>query len=263
MHLPHVLITNDDGVRSHFLRALVEAHLPHFRISVVAPRSEQSWIGRAFSRLRDVEARRVEDVIPGCETWAVDGTPSDCVNIALGNLLTTRPDVVISGINIGFNISMPLSLSSGTLAGAIEGAAWGLPALAYSLDLPDEAYLAAQRNHGQVSGTTAESLVHAATHATRFTLAQLGQKPRRVLVHNINFPRICTAQTPVERTSVGDVRLGSLFQQQSPGIYRFKWIKRDPDIPYPSDFDAACMLRGHISHSILDYSAVGDLRPTT
>ena len=263
MHLPHVLITNDDGVRSHFLRVLAEAHLPHFRVSVVAPRTEQSWIGRAFSRLRDVEAGRVEDGIPGCETWAVDGTPSDCVNIALGNLLSSRPDVVISGINIGFNVSMPLSLSSGTLAGAIEGAAWGLPALAYSLDLPDEEYLVAQRNHGRISGPTEESLCHAAAHAARLTLSQIGRNPSRVLVHNINFPRVCTAQTPVEETSVGDVRLGNLFQQQHPGVFRFKWIKRNPDTPYPDNSDIACLLRGHISHTILDYSAMGTGRPTT
>jgi 5'-nucleotidase len=256
MNRPHVLITNDDGIDSFFLRELIESHLPHFRVSVAAPLGEQSWIGRAFSRLRDVQVARVE--VEGCAAWSVDGTPSDCVNIALGHLLPQKPDVVISGINIGYNVSMPLSLSSGTLAGAIEGAAWGLPALAFSLDLPEWDYEHARRNHGKISGAAQESLRQAALRAADFTRAHLGETPDAVRVHNINFPRVCTAETPVEKTVPADARLGCIYKQETPTAFRFHWAHKETDEAENSDSDIACLRRGHISHSVLNYSTLGE-----
>jgi 5'-nucleotidase len=285
MSLPLLLITNDDGVDSYFLRVLAEAHRPHFHVCVAAPKHEQSWIGRAFSRLRDVRVEeRKADFAD--EIWSVDGTPSDCVNIALGHLLGgRRPDVVISGINIGFNITMPLSLSSGTLAGAIEGAAWGIPAAAFSLELPDAEYLHAQRNKGEIAGVGRASLLCAAARAVRFTLDCAGEgnggagggvagdaanaansggdavadnaAAAAVRVHNINFPRICDAETPVERTVPADARLGVLYREEAPGVFRFHWNKSCGDIPVPADTDAACLRRGHISHGLLDFNRAG------
>lgn len=260
MKRPHVLITNDDGIDSHFLRTLVEAHLEHFRVSIVAPLGEQSWIGRAFSRHRDVHVTRRADKDQAAPAWVVDGTPSDCVNIALGHLLANdRPDAVVSGINIGFNISMPLSLSSGTLAGAIEGAAWGLPALAYSLDLADETYEEARRHQGKISGMAGNSLNAAAKRAAQFTAEQAGVAPAPLHVHNINFPRHCTAATPVEQTVPADVRLGCVYKMEAPELFRFQWVRRETKFPFGDNSDVACLLRGHISHGILDYGNLGRL----
>jgi 5'-nucleotidase len=256
MALPHVLVTNDDGIDSFFLRALVEALLPFFRVSVAAPLGEQSWIGRAFSRLRDVHVSQVNE--PGFTAWAIDGTPSDCVNIALGHLLQERPDAVVSGINIGFNVSMPLSLSSGTLAGAIEGAAWGLPALAFSLDLGDTEFESARRHHGRVSGASLDSLRAAAHHAAKFTLGQIGVQPGQVRVHNINFPKQCAVDTPVERTVPADVRLGCIYKKEAPASFRFQWVRRETAFPETDGTDTACLMRGHISHSVLNYSTLGE-----
>ncbi|MDR1497611.1 MAG: hypothetical protein LBS59_04265 [Puniceicoccales bacterium] len=255
-HFPHVLITNDDGIDSYFLRVFVEALRPWFRVSVAAPVNEQSWTGRAFNRLRDV---RVEQ--RGGAEWAIDGTPSDCVNIALGHLLAgERPDVVVAGINIGSNITMPLSLSSGTLAGAIEGAAWGLAAIAFSIELHDEEYLHAQRNRGEISVETQQNLHAAAARAASLTQASLlDWETERICVHNINFPRIVTADTPVEKTFPLSVPLGSLFQEKTPGVFRFHWNKGGAAVPLPEKSDAACLRRGHISHSALEYGSLGAL----
>jgi 5'-nucleotidase len=254
---PHLLITNDDGIDSYFLRVLAEAHRPYFRVSVAAPKGEQSWIGRAFSRLREVRTEKVEKEFADA-AWAVDGTPSDCVNIALGHLLADQtPDVVISGINIGYNITMPLSLSSGTLAGAIEGAAWGLPACAYSLELPDAEYLHAQRNHGDVSGLARESLHHAAARAAQFTIERIGERNNGLLVHNINFPRHCLPDTPVAHTRPADIRLGPLYRETAPGVFCFHWNKSSDSIPVAEGTDAACLRNGHISHTLLDFATFG------
>ena len=130
---PHALVTNDDGIESAFLHRLVEALLPHFRVSVAAPVLEQSWTGRSMTRHGELEAIHSSSHFPdSVEAWAISGTPTDCVNIALGNLLPKKPDIVLSGINIGFNTTESLVLSSGTVAGAIEGVLWDLPAMAFS-----------------------------------------------------------------------------------------------------------------------------------
>ena len=116
---PHALVTNDDGIDSIFLHRLVDALLPDFRVSVAAPAFEQSWIGRAVSRHREVEVLQSPALFPeGVDAWAISGTPTDCVNIALGNLVQGPVDIVLSGINIGFNTTETLILSSGTVAGA-------------------------------------------------------------------------------------------------------------------------------------------------
>jgi 5'-nucleotidase len=126
---PTVLLTNDDGIGTAFLHALVAAcQTEGFAVKVAAPSGERSWIGRAFSRHREVTVTAYPGL--GDEAWSIDGTPSDCVNIALSHLLKQKPDVVLSGLNIGFNATMPLCLSSGTIAGATEGTAWGIPAVA-------------------------------------------------------------------------------------------------------------------------------------
>src|SRR5262249_12104418 len=130
------LITNDDGIDCVFLHELVHAlRDAGHSLAVVAPKKEQSWMGASKSRNRPVHAAVVDRKL-GCPTWSVDGTPSDCVNIALDHLLPAdfAPDAVLSGINIGLNVSLGFIIASGTLAGAWEGALHGLPAVAFSQD---------------------------------------------------------------------------------------------------------------------------------
>src|SRR5882757_8476326 len=139
-----LLITNDDGIDSAFLRELVAAlRTAGHTLAVVAPKHEQSWIGAAKSRRRPVSSEVAERQF-GCATWIVDGTPSDCVNIALAHLLPAAkfaaPEAVVSGINVGLNASLGFILASGTIAGAWEGALHGLPAIAFSQDLSVQTY---------------------------------------------------------------------------------------------------------------------------
>src|SRR5882757_2560608 len=105
-----LLLTNDDSIESVFLHELVHAlrNAGH-ELFVAAPKTEQSWIGAAKSRHRPVRSTPTDRGL-SCPTWIVDGTPSDCVNIAIAHLLPATklptPDAVISGINIGFNASI-------------------------------------------------------------------------------------------------------------------------------------------------------------
>ena len=119
MERPLALVTNDDGIDSPFLHGLVNALTEDFEVLVAAPAREQSWSSRSFTRRGDIAVKERTDL--PWPAWSIDGTPSDCVNLACGNLVSRRPAVVVSGLNVGFNVSLPLILASGTVAAALEG----------------------------------------------------------------------------------------------------------------------------------------------
>jgi 5'-nucleotidase len=255
MRRPSVLLTNDDGIGALFLRTLAEAAAREgFEVWVAAPTGERSWIGRAFSRNRNVPVAALAGL--GDLAWSLDGTPSDCVNIALGHLVPRRPDVVLSGMNIGYNASMPLCLSSGTLAGAIEGAAWGLPAAACSLDLSQEVFEEV-RHAKETCPTGLEPHLRAAcAHAAGFAMSLVGTRPDGLTVHNLNYPSDTTSRTPVERTVPAHLRFGTLFAKDTHG-YTFRWNDGD-ELSGRSDTDVAAIERGSISHTIVDFTRLGN-----
>lgn len=122
------LISNDDGIQSEGLRALAMALREVGEVFVVAPDRERSAAGHAISLHRPL---RIHEVADGW--WSVDGTPTDCVYLAVHHLLReTPPDVVVSGINYGANLADDVTYS-GTVAAAMEGALLGLPSVAFSL----------------------------------------------------------------------------------------------------------------------------------
>jgi len=123
-----VLVSNDDGVESPGIRALAEALEPLGEVWVVAPDREQSAASHAISLHRPLRVHRL-----GERRFAVDGTPTDCVYLAMNHILKDRrPDLVVSGINRGANLADDVTYS-GTVAAAMEGAFFKLPAVAISL----------------------------------------------------------------------------------------------------------------------------------
>lgn len=254
---PHALVTNDDGIESAFLHRLVDALLPDFRVSVAAPAFEQSWIGRAVTRHGEIEVIRSPSIFPPeVRAWAVSGTPTDCVNIALGNLLDQTPEIVLSGINIGFNTTETLILSSGTVAGAIEGALWGLPAVAFSKCIPRHLFEGIQGAKGQTEGDFTHSLEAAAERACAIARQTLQSPPERGQVINVNFPFMTDAETPIEDTFPAKIHLGSLYTEVRPGKYSFRYAEGTLQESHPNS-DRAALARGSISRSLLDFSKVG------
>ena len=126
--MPTILVTNDDGIHAPGLAALAEAVRPLGDVLVVAPHQESSAIGHALTLRRPLRLDQ-----HGPNRYAVDGTPTDCVNIAVAVLLDGRlPDLVVSGINTGWNLGDDVTYS-GTVSGALEAALLGAPAIAVSL----------------------------------------------------------------------------------------------------------------------------------
>ncbi len=122
-----ILVTNDDGVRAPGIRALAEALRGVGEVVVVAPDRERSAVGHALTLHHPLRATEIRPAI-----FAVDGTPTDCVNLGIHTLLGTKPDIVVSGINCGGNMGDDITYS-GTVSAAMEATLMGIPALAVSL----------------------------------------------------------------------------------------------------------------------------------
>lgn len=126
-----ILLTNDDGIGSEGLAALAAAIKQIAEISIVAPDTEQSAVGHAITVAYPL---RVEEFFKNGDFfgYAVKGTPADCVKLAIKEILPVRPDLVISGINLGPNTGTHI-IYSGTVSAATEATVLGIPAFAVSL----------------------------------------------------------------------------------------------------------------------------------
>lgn len=135
--MKHILITNDDGYESVGLKALIDALSPLAKITVVAPATEKSACGHSLTLTKPLRLISVDD-----DFYKVDdGTPTDCVFISLNNLFKSnkKPDLVISGINIGSNMGEDITYS-GTASAAMEAVLQGIPAIAISQVCKDKCH---------------------------------------------------------------------------------------------------------------------------
>src|SRR3954468_3390353 len=121
-----LLISNDDGILAQGIECLIAAAEPLGEVTVVAPDREQSATSHSLTLHHPLRP-----VMRGERRWQVDGTPTDCVMLAMEALMPERPDFVLSGINHGQNMGEDV-LYSGTVAAAMEGLALGIPSLAFS-----------------------------------------------------------------------------------------------------------------------------------
>lgn len=127
----NILLTNDDGINADGINFAYKALKKHFNVTVIAPDSEKSAISHAITLSKPLCATKVtlKDKFKG---YAVNGTPADCIKLGLKQLLKQKPDLIISGINLGPNDGCSC-FYSGTVAGAREGALCNIPSIAISL----------------------------------------------------------------------------------------------------------------------------------
>ncbi len=124
----HILVTNDDGYLAPGIRVLADALADLGDITIVAPERNCSGASNSLTLMKPLRVDQIKDKL-----YRVDGTPTDCVHLALSGLLDSMPDIVVSGINAGPNLGDDV-LYSGTVAAAMEGRYLGLPSIAVSLD---------------------------------------------------------------------------------------------------------------------------------
>ncbi len=254
MARPLILVSNDDGIDAPFLRRLVAVLARDAEVHVAAPGGERSWIGKAMSRHGDIVVEEAAGF--PCPAWRVEGTPADCVNLAIGHLLPRKPDLVLSGINVGFNAGLPLILSSGTVAAALEGALLGFPAAAFSLELPPEIFNRLKADPEAMNPETELTLQACCETAAEFAAGLAGSENRETEVHNINFPFPYSLAHGIERTRPGRLNLGSLYRRASGDRFRFDF-HLPQESPQEALTDLACLQSGRASHSVLRFGSLG------
>lgn len=127
----NILITNDDGIDARGISILARAAADFGNVTVVAPAEQCSAMSHRITLSRRMRIEKRELGIPGVTAYALDGTPADCVKAALDAILPERPDVVLSGINHGYNVGFDVAYS-GTVGAAMEAVMSGIPAIALS-----------------------------------------------------------------------------------------------------------------------------------
>ena len=142
MQKPLILVTNDDGIDAPGISTLVEILSPHADLIVVAPQNEQSAAGLSITIRQPLKIHKRN--MFGLESYAVSGTPADCVKMALSVIMKRKPNLIVSGINKGSNAGRNV-LYSGTVSAVIEGCLREVPGVAFSCyDLFDPDYKLAQ-----------------------------------------------------------------------------------------------------------------------
>ncbi|MGH9659426.1 MAG: 5'/3'-nucleotidase SurE [Bryobacteraceae bacterium] len=229
--MPVILVTNDDGVHSDGIHALAEAMRPLGDVLIVAPLTEASAIGHALTLRRPLRIEQIRENV-----HAVDGTPTDCVNLGCEILLKRLPELVVSGINKGWNLGDDITYS-GTVSGALEGALLGAPGIAVSVK--------------RAATIDFEPAAQAAATVARMVLAR-GLPPRTFL--NINVP----AGTPKGIRITTQARRNHVTQiaaRTDPRGSAYYWIDEALDEYHPdsgrSDYEAV----------ISGYTSVTPLQP--
>lgn len=216
---PKILVTNDDGVYSEGLRRLADELRDVGEVFVVAPDREQSAASHALTLNRPLRLLQIEE-----REWIVDGTPTDCVNLAVLHLFKeSRPDIVVSGINFGPNLGDDVTYS-GTISAAFEGALLNIPSIAFS-QLIGEHF----------------SFEPSARFAAALTRQLLEREERDAsIILNVNFP--IAPMNGVRVTKLGKrIYSEGVIERLDPRGKKYFWIGGEPPVWHPgegTDFEA-------------------------
>ena len=168
-----ILIVNDDGIFAEGIYQLAKAAAKLGEVWIAAPKTQCSAMSHRITIDRAIRVEK-EHILDGIPAYSIDGTPADCVKVALNHLLPEKPDIVFSGINHGRNIGIDIPYS-GTVAACMEAILAGIPAIAFSIDIGGDYTAVAER---------LEEIITA-----------LQQRPiGKNEVWNVNFPACCSAE---------------------------------------------------------------------
>lgn len=232
-----ILLTNDDGIHAPGLAAMEHALREVADVTVIAPHLEQSGVGHSITFLTPLIVHEAYDG-QRRRGWSVEGSPADCVKIGVAELCDARPDLVVSGINGGLNAGINV-LYSGTVAAAIEGAFFGIPSVAVSLEFSEHADFPA------------------AARLARGIIEQvLARRAPDQHLFNLNIPLAALGQpSEVRVVPMGVARYGEEFEKRfDPKGRAYYWATNEPPPP-PSerDDDVTALRRGQITLTPLHF----------
>ncbi len=232
-----ILLTNDDGIYAPGLAALEYELQKLGSVQVIAPLVEQSGVGHAITYLTPLMAREVYDG-ERRRGWAVEGSPADCVKLAIAELCKPRPELVVSGVNSGQNAGINV-LYSGTVAAAIEGAFYGVTSIAVSLEYDEQARY--------------DLAARLAVPIIEQILAQKDPEPQ---LYNLNIP-LSALERPAEVRVVpmSVAPWGENFERRlDPRGRAYYWATgKAPVPPNDAETDLSELRKGHITLTPLDF----------
>jgi 5'-nucleotidase len=247
----HILLSNDDGIHAPGLAALRLALAPLGEVHVVAPDRERSATGHGITVHKPLRPKQVK-FTDGTFGWAVDGTPADCVKLAIEALLPEAPDIVVSGINYGANLGTDV-LYSGTVSAAIEGIINGFPAVAISLATYES-----------------DDFQYAAAFAGLIIPGLIKENKRECNLVNINVPP--GKPKGIKVTRLGKRRYVNIFHKRvDPRGRIYYWMAGEPEDSVPenpaveADVDVEAIKNKYISvtplhFDLTDFQAIHDLQ---
>ncbi len=200
----NMLLTNDDGYKAKGFYALLKELSNHFNVTAVAPTSQKSWIGKSISKEKELLLSKTK--LKEFEIYTLDGTPADCVQIGIYDVLNNRPQLVISGINMGLNTGHGRILSSGTIGASMEASIDGIKSISSSIHIPKDIK----------SLDSKESVFQNAAKITvKIIKIFLDNKfPDNVDLLSINIPFDATINSEIEITKPHREPYGKLFHKK-------------------------------------------------
>jgi 5'-nucleotidase len=252
----HILVTNDDGVTAPGLLALAQAMRKLGKVSVLAPDHNWSASGHVKTIDRPLRVKEVH-LADDSLAWASDGAPSDCVALAICGFLEEKVDLVISGINPYANLGDDVTYS-GTVTCAMEAAIWGVPAVAMSVDSPE--------NHlGLVDYAPAAEVAYAVVQS----VVQYGLKSHILL--NVNVPYVPLNKIKGYQVTRQGLRVyhDKLDRRLDPRKRPYYWIIGDVPTGIPErGTDIGALAEGYVSVTPIQldltaYQAMPDLNAWT
>ncbi|MEE9297995.1 MAG: 5'/3'-nucleotidase SurE [Acidimicrobiia bacterium] len=211
--MPFILLTNDDGVDARGLPSFADALAEIGDLEIVVPDTERSWVGKAITRFDPVEVRRVE--VAGRVFHTTTGYPADCVQLGVHALFEGRPDIVVSGINLGYNHGAAYLQSSGTVGAALEGAISGVPSVAFSMGTTGGSWPEWKR--WAESEESLSTWRRTARLATSMVSTLLGSGASGAV--SVGLPDDADESTPRRITTVAQVGYDRLFAQTEPNVF--------------------------------------------
>ncbi len=237
MKIPHILVTNDDGIHAEGIQRLSQALFEdsnNYRLSIIAPDRERSAIGHAITMHKPLRVAEVSFMHnPGLKGWSVNGTPSDCVKLAVEAILPDPPDIVISGINRGSNLGTDV-LYSGTVSAAVEGLLLGIPSVAVSL----------------TGSGTGSSFIYSARLISSMVPRLLENDIKASSLININIPVDVDRIKGIRVTRLGQRRYRNAFEKRvDPRGMHYYWLAGEliEDDPEEKGSDTRAVREGYIS----------------
>ncbi len=227
-----VMVTNDDSVQSNGIVDLARAVSKHADVVIVAPEQPQSATALSLTLHEPLRVNRVRR--DRFECYAVSGSPGDCVMIGVNKVLPRRPDLVVSGINIGDNNTFQDILASGTVAAALEAAIAGIPAVAFSMEVAGESLFALeydQPDFSEAARVAGEIVGDVLEHGM----------PPGAEVLNVNFPSNMGRSTEIVLTEVARRKYtDKVIVRKDPRGRPYYWLfgERLSEFPPGTDADA-------------------------